>query len=62
MPSFYANLRSALSAPIGNRQTSIPDDLVQTRRNFSRLGRYDGDTELSVLDRGLDTAIRSFQR
>lgn len=36
MPSFYANLRSALSAPIGNRQTSTPDDLVRTRRNFSR--------------------------
>ena len=62
MPSFYANLRSALSAPIGNRQTSTPDDLVRTRRNFSRLGRYDGDTELSVLDRGLDNTIRAYQR
>ena len=62
MPSFFSNLRSALSAPIGNRQTSNANDLIQTRRNFSRLGRYGGDTELSVLDRELDTTIRTFQR
>lgn len=62
IPSFFSNLRSALSAPVGNRQTSMPNDLIQTRRNFSRLGRYDGDTELSVLDRGLDSTIRTFQR
>ena len=59
---FFTNLRSALSAPVGNRQTSNANDIIQTRRNFSRLGRHDGDTGLTVLDRGLDSTIRTFQR
>lgn len=53
--------RSMIGSFVGNMFTSQPDDIKKTRRNFATIGRYDGDTELEYIDRGLDQTIRTFQ-
>jgi len=53
---------SKIAAPIGKGFRSLPIDIISLRANLSRLGKYQGDDEIDILDRELEKAIKSFQQ
>ncbi len=58
----FSTFTEFLTGAVGNTMDNAPDDVRQTKRNLSRLGFFDDDTENGYITRTLDDGIKGFQK
>ncbi len=61
MNIFEDLLQTKLKTPVGDNQSSKPDDVMNTRKKLNALGLEAGDETHGFIDRDLDKSIRQFQ-
>ena len=51
-----------IEGPVGNGLRSLNEDIKKTKRNLSRIGMFDEDTDNDVITRKFDEGIKRYQR
>lgn len=60
--SFFSKFADFITAPVSNALENQPQDVRRVKKNFKTLGIFDEDTDNGYMTRGLDGAIKTFQR
>ena len=59
---FSNSLAGFIQKPVGKNLDNELNDILKTKQNFARDGRYNKPVENGYIDKELDTAIWNFQR